>query len=583
MTIQPPRAQRIPSVRELHGHTDVDNYAWMRESDTPEFLTYLAAERAYYDAQTAGLAELTDELFREAVARAPEAAEDSVGWTLRAYRYWYRTPARAENRQLLRARPGQAEPTLLLDENALAAPTGYIDVPVAEPSPDDRLLAWLADTSGAEIYQLRFTEIETGRELPDVIDRTYPGGAWSSASAHFFYLVPDGLNRPHQVWRHAIGTPATADELVYTEIDERFELTLAASRSGELIVITTESRDTTEVRVISAGEPLRPPAVVEPRRRGIEYRVDHESDPAGGAGDLLIVTDASDVNGGTPEFTLMRAPVDAPGRANWTTVDCSAIGPARADTRLLRCDVLAGHLLLSLRRAGMPLLAITDPGGGAVREIQPALAAGAIAVQHAADYRAGSVVIAEESLIEPPRWSELDLATGQRTGTEAGRRTGLLTRRCTARSGSPRGPTMARVSPLPSLTGLIHRWTAAPRACYTGTAPTRRAWTRNSTAACRRCWTAAWCTRSRTSVAAASAAGTGGSRAGCGPSRRTFSDFIDVAGWLAGDARRGARWSTAAGSCPAGCRRAGCCRARCTRARRAAGERWWPRSRSWTA
>jgi oligopeptidase B len=414
MTIQPPRAQRIPSVRELHGHTDVDNYAWMRESDAPDFLTHLAAERAYYEAQTAGLAGLTDELFCEAVARTPEAAEDSVGWTLRGYRYWHRTPAKAENRQLFRATPGQAEPTLLLDENALAALTGYIDVPVAEPSPDDRLLAWLADTSGAEIYQLRFTEIETGRELPDVIDRTYPSGAWSSDSEHFFYLVPDELNRPHQVWRHAIGTAATADELVFTETDERFELTLAASRSGELIVITTESRDTTEVRIIPACEPLSPPTVVEPRRRGVEYRVDHESDTAGGAGDLLIVTDASDVNGGTPEFTLMRAPVDAPGRANWTTVGCSAIGPARADTRLLRCDVLAGHLLLSLRRAGMPLLAITDPGGGAVREIHPALAAGAIAVHHAADYRAGSVVIAEESLIEPPRWSELDLATGER-------------------------------------------------------------------------------------------------------------------------------------------------------------------------
>ena len=76
--------------------------------------------------------------------------------------------------------------------------------------------------------------------------------------------------------------------------------------------------------------------------------------------------------------------------------------------------MLAGHLLLTLRRDGAPLLAITDPGGGTIREIHPGLAAGAIAVQHAADYNAGSVVIAEESLIEPPRWSELDLATGQR-------------------------------------------------------------------------------------------------------------------------------------------------------------------------
>jgi oligopeptidase B len=407
--MQPPHAQRIPSVRERHGTADVDNYAWMRDHEGAEFRAYLAAERDYYDAQTAGLAGLNDELFAAAVARTPHAAEDSVSWTLRGHRYWHRTPQAAENRQLFRLGPGQAEPTLLLDENVLGKQTGYIDVPAAEPSPNDRLLAWLADTSGAEIYQLRFTEIDAGRELPDVVECTYPGGAWSSDSAHFFYLVPDSLNRPYQVWRHAIGTPVTTDELVYAELDERFDLTLAASRSSELIIITAASRDSSEVRLIPASEPLSPPVLVEPRRPGIEYRVDHAADLAGGPGELLIVTDDEQ-----PEFTLMRAPVSAPGRANWTAVNCPAVAPARADTRLLRCDVLAGHLLLTLRRGGMPLLAITDPDGGAVREIEPALAAGAIAVQHAADYHAASVVIAEESLIEPPRWSELDLATGAR-------------------------------------------------------------------------------------------------------------------------------------------------------------------------
>jgi oligopeptidase B len=35
-------------------------------------------------------------------------------------------------------------------------------------------------------------------------------------------------------------------------------------------------------------------------------------------------------------------------------------------------------------------------------------------VAHAADYHAASVVICEESLIEPPRWSDLDLVTGAR-------------------------------------------------------------------------------------------------------------------------------------------------------------------------
>jgi oligopeptidase B len=529
-----PRAQRIPSVRELHGYTDVDDYAWMRDHDSAAFRAYLAAERAHYDAQTTSLAELTDALFREAVARTPAVAEDSVSWTLRGFRYWYRTPAGADNRQLLRAPlspgPGQAEPTLLVDENALAKATGYVDVPVTEPSPDDRLLAWSVDTSGEEVYQLRFTEIDTGRELPDVIERTYPGGAWSSDCAHFFYLVPDKAYRPYQVWRHAIGTPQTADELVYEETDERFGLTVAGSRSGELVIITAESRDTTDVRLIPTSQPLSPAVLVEPRRRGVEYRVDHAADPTGGRGDLLIVTDD-----GSPEFTLMRAPVSAPGRANWTAVSCSAVAPASDDTRLISCDVLAGHLLLTLRRAGAPMLAITDPGGGDVREIHPALAAGAIAVRHAADYHAASVVIAEESLIEPPRWSELDLVTGARREVKRAEVPGFdaalyRTKRIDARAGDGASVPVTLAyrfdTPLDGTAALLLYGYGAYEACLDAE------FDRGLPSLLDR------------GIAYAVAHVRGGGECGrdwwqqgrLRTKSRTFSDFIEVADWLAGDA-----------------------------------------------
>jgi oligopeptidase B len=126
-------------------------------------------------------------------------------------------------------------------------------------------------------------------------------------------------------------------------------------------------------------------------------------------GTLYVVTDSE-----SAEFTLMQAPLDSPGRDHWKRVSCSAIAPARADTRLLRCDVLADHLILTLRRAGEQLLAITDHEGGNVREIAARVPAGSIRLEHAEDYDRGSVIIAEESLIEPPSWYELDLATGSR-------------------------------------------------------------------------------------------------------------------------------------------------------------------------
>ncbi len=404
-----PVAPRIASVRELHGSSQPDDYAWMRDHGRPELRDYLAAERGYYDAHAALLSALAGRLAAESAGRIPDQTEDSVGWPLSGFIYRTRTPQGRENLQFLRSQSGESGEQLLLDENIVGAATGYVDVGAREPSPDGELLAWSADLSGAEIYRLRIRDLSSGDDLADVIERTYPGVAWSADSDYLFYLVPDELNRPFQLWRHEVGTPAAGDVLVYSEDDAKYELTLHASRSGGFAVIISACRDTTEVRLIPLANPLAEPVLVEPRRRGVEYRVDHaRSDD--GPGWLYIVTDD-----GEPEFTLKRAPADSPGAAHWAPVACPAIAPQRSDTRLHACDVIGDRLLLALRRDGAPLLAITDLEGGNVIEVRSAFEAGSISVEHAEDYDAGSVIVMEESVIEPPTWSRLDLATGGRT------------------------------------------------------------------------------------------------------------------------------------------------------------------------
>jgi oligopeptidase B len=414
----------------------VDDYAWMRDPQLPALRDYLAAERAYYDAQASSLAGLASELQREAAGRTAPAA-DSVPWPAAGFVYRTRMPEGREDLQFLRSGPGKSPEQVLLDTNIVAEETGFADIGVRAVSPDGALLAWSADTTGAETYVLRIRDLATGADLPGVIAASYPGSAWATESRSIFYLVPDDLHRPWQVWRHRVGTPASADTLVLSEPDGRFELVLRATRSGAFAVITSASRDTTREWLIPLGEPGARPAEVAPRRRGTEYRADHGYGPNGGeprpvtaggdgpGGDLEGATGGGDGPGGgelylvtddgAPEFRLMRAPAGAPGRENWAQVDCPAVAPARADTRLVACDVFADHLLLTLRRDGAPLLAVTDRSGGGVREIRPSLPAGTIRVEHAEDYAAGSVIIAEESLTEPRAWFTLDLATGERT------------------------------------------------------------------------------------------------------------------------------------------------------------------------
>ena len=75
-----------------------------------------------------------------------------------------------------------------------------------EVSPDGRLLAYSVDFDGDEVYQLRIRDLATGADLPERIEGTYYGLAWSADSRSLLYVVTDAAYRPHEVWRHVLGT-----------------------------------------------------------------------------------------------------------------------------------------------------------------------------------------------------------------------------------------------------------------------------------------------------------------------------------------------------------------------------------------
>jgi oligopeptidase B len=397
-----------------------DPYVWMRDTSDPALLSYLAAERAYYDQQTARTASLRDALAAEMSARlAP--AEESAGWRLGEWHYFTRTlPGLNYEQFCRRPRSGSGDEQVLLDENLLLddpdCAGDYVALGVREVSPDGRLLAYSADFAGDEVYQLRIRDLATGADRPERIERSYYGLAWSADSRSVFYTVTDPIYRPHQVWRHDVGTAAESDVCVFTEDDERFEVFVRASRSGAVIFIECESRETTETLYIHATDARSAPKVVQPRRRGIEYRADHADGPDGG--ELYLVT-----NDGAVEFRLVKAPVTAPGADGWSEV----IGEA-ADVRLVSCDVFSRYAVLTERRGAATQLRILDRHTGAQRLIHGGLIHGGLihggliqaSSPHTAleladnpEYQAASITVRTESLITPPAWHDVDLATGE--------------------------------------------------------------------------------------------------------------------------------------------------------------------------
>ena len=103
----------------------------------------------------------------------------------------------------------------------------------------------------------------------------------------FYYVRPDKAMRPWQVWRHVLGTPAARDQLVFQEDDERFFVSVDLTRSTSFVLITSESKMSTEVRYLRSDSDRGHLSVVLPRREGVEYDVDHAVDPANG--DIWLV------------------------------------------------------------------------------------------------------------------------------------------------------------------------------------------------------------------------------------------------------------------------------------------------------
>jgi len=119
---------------------------------------------------------------------------------------------------------------------------------------------------------------------------------------------------------------------------------VGTTRSGEWVVATSASKDTSEVRVVPAVQPLAPARVVARRRTGHEYYVDHHG------GEFWIRTNDKGKN-----FRLVRAPLADPAPRNWKQVL-----PHRKGVMLEDVDLFKGFWVATERDDGVPRLRVTE-------------------------------------------------------------------------------------------------------------------------------------------------------------------------------------------------------------------------------
>ncbi len=417
----PPSPARRPVELTAHGDTRTDDWFWLRDKDDPEVIAHLEAENAYTEAMTAGTKSLQRTLFEEIVARIEET-DLSVPVRKGPWLYYTRTMEGASYPIHCRtpvtadvaegAVPeaggggggGGGGEQILLDENRLAAGHDYFALGNLEISPDHRWLAYSTDTSGGERYTMHFADLTADALSPESIEDTSYGVAWANDNATVFYVRVDESMRPYQLWRHRLGTDPAGDALVYQEPDDRFYLGIGRTKDDCYILMGLDSKVTSELWALDADQPLGSFSVIEPRRQGIEYSVDHDRGDSelGRPSRFLIVT-----NDGAEDFRLMEAPDRATGRHHWREVI-----PARSDVRLDGVDPFAGHLVVYERAGGETRLRVIDAATGASSPVDQPESPSTVWAGANPEYDSTTLRYEYTSLVTPRSVFDLDLGTG---------------------------------------------------------------------------------------------------------------------------------------------------------------------------
>ena len=266
-----PKAARRPHTQEWHGVSWQDDYAWLRAENwravlgdpqalDEEILSLLQAEKAHSEEVLAGVKPLRAALFADLKSRIAEE-EDSPKRKRGDWLYWTQWRKGTEYPAHLRCRlDDQANPQVLLDQAKLAEGAEFFRLLGFAVAPKQDTFALVGDFSGQEQGTLLVRAIADSPDAQGALIST--GGisngdfAFTADGTGLYYVRPDADHRPSALWLHRLGTPASADELIWQEDDPAYFVALerlgSSDQAGGVLLLHLHDHAASEYRILSA-------------------------------------------------------------------------------------------------------------------------------------------------------------------------------------------------------------------------------------------------------------------------------------------------------------------------------------------
>ena len=342
-------AKKIPKINIYHNDTIIDNYDWMRLSDsqkeseksdaqTLDVLNYLNAENDYLEKEMSGTESFQNDLFDEFVARI-EQNDESVPVSYNGYTYYTKYKEGEDYSIHYRKKNiDNAEEEIILNLPEMAKGSSYFALGDKSISENNHLMAYSVDLLSRRDYTIHIKDLITGEILEDKIQNTTGRITWANDNKTLFYTKKDKVTlRSYQIYRHIIGTDPSEDVLVFEEEDETFGCFIYKTKSRKYLMIGSYQTLSSEYRFLDANDPTGDWQVIQPRENDLEYSVSHFEDK------FYIKT-----NWDAKNFRLMQTSINSTSKNYWQEVI-----PHRKDVLLRSIDVFKNYLVVNERNEGL--------------------------------------------------------------------------------------------------------------------------------------------------------------------------------------------------------------------------------------
>ena len=296
--------------------------------------------------------------------------------------YFYMRNSGLQNQAQLFVRQGlNGAARLLIDPNAWAK-DGATALDGWVPSTNGKLLAYAVQDGGSDWRTLKVLDVATGRVLTDSVEWVkFSGISWVGNAGFLYSRFPETTpeekftapNFNQAVYFHRIGTPQSADELVYATPDQpKLGHGAEVTHDNRWIVITTASGTDSKYEVTIM--PVRKDGKWQPRK--LITGLEHDWRLIEGIGDRLYFATNKDA----PKLKVVSIDLNPPvykcndGVAHFE-VECSdrsefrEIVSERAET-LDRAQIVGDKLVLSYLKDAASTAEMLSLAGKPVQQIQ---------------------------------------------------------------------------------------------------------------------------------------------------------------------------------------------------------------------